>query len=122
MVVRIRVGTTSGMGNFAQVSSVVSTPSAVIPAAAAFHSDSGVMRQSRAVLLDAQDGADGWVTHRENGITYIFDATKVMFSSGNGSEKMRVAKLDCSDEVVLDLYAGIGYFTLPLLVHARAQQ
>ena len=83
--------------------------------------DSGVMRQSRAVLLDAQDGADGWVTHRENGITYIFDATKVMFSSGNGSEKMRVAKLDCSDEVVLDLYAGIGYFTLPLLVHARAK-
>jgi hypothetical protein len=27
---------------------------------------------------------------------------------GNGTEKMRVGRFDCSDEVVLDLYAGIG--------------
>ena len=42
-----------------------------------------------------------------------------MFSSGNITEKMRVAKFDCTGQVVVDLYAGIGYYTLPYLVHAK---
>ncbi|MEE6513043.1 hypothetical protein FKM82_020468 [Ascaphus truei] len=51
---------------------------------------------------------------------YSFDVTKCMFSAGNVAEKQRVASLCCSGEVVVDLYAGIGYFTLPFLVHAGA--
>ncbi|KAM7287268.1 tRNA wybutosine-synthesizing protein 2 homolog [Ixodes scapularis] len=66
-------------------------------------------------------GGDGWVTHLDNGIKYSFDVTKCMFSSGNITEKLRVAKLDCHGETVVDLYAGIGYFTLPYLVHAKAR-
>ena len=58
-------------------------------------------------------GDDGWVDHLDNGVHYIFDVTKCMFSSGNISEKLRVAKLNCEGETVVDLYAGIGYFTLP---------
>lgn len=27
-----------------------------------------------------------------------------------------MAKLDCKDEVIVDLFAGIGYFVLPFLV------
>lgn len=61
-------------------------------------------------------GDSGWVYHRENGILYSFDATKCMFSWGNLSEKLRMANLDCQGEVVVDLFAGIGYFTLPFLV------
>ena len=64
---------------------------------------------------------DGWTVQRENGVLYGLDVTKNMFSSGNGTEKHRVARFDCSQEVVVDLYAGIGYFTLPYLVHARAR-
>jgi len=45
-----------------------------------------------------------------------------MFSWGNITEKLRVAQFDCSSEVVVDLFAGIGYFTLPYLVHARASK
>lgn len=66
-------------------------------------------------------GTDGWVERRENGIVYTWDVTRLMFSRGNISEKQRVARLPCSDEVVCDLYAGIGYFTLPYLVHAGAR-
>lgn len=66
-------------------------------------------------------GGDGWVEHIDNGIKYVFDVTKVMFSSGNVTEKLRVASFNCRGETVLDLYAGIGYFTLPYLVHARAK-
>ena len=66
-------------------------------------------------------GKDGWVEHIDNSIKYVFDATKVMFSSGNITEKLRVASFDCRGETVLDLYAGIGYFTLPYLIHAQAK-
>ena len=44
-----------------------------------------------------------------------------MFCAGNISEKLRVSKFDCSEETVVDLFAGIGYFTLPYLVHAQAE-
>lgn len=66
-------------------------------------------------------GHNGLVRHRDNHILYQFDVTKCMFSFGNVSEKMRMAALDCSEEVVVDLFAGIGYFTLPLLIHSKAK-
>ena len=43
-----------------------------------------------------------------------------MFSSGNVAERMRVASLPARGETVVDMFAGIGYFTLPLAVHAGA--
>tara|TARA_A100001015_G_scaffold194510_1_gene216830 strand:+ start:1640 stop:3112 length:1473 start_codon:yes stop_codon:yes gene_type:complete len=79
--------------------------------------DPGGRRESRAVLLK---GDSGVVTHCDNGISYGFDVTLCMFSRGNISEKLRVASLPARDEVVVDLFAGIGYFTLPYLVHAGA--
>ncbi|NWJ08215.1 TYW2 protein, partial [Crypturellus undulatus] len=75
------------------------------------------MRSPRVVLLLGQDG---WVQHVDNGVRYTFDVTKCMFSPGNITEKLRVASLPCAGEVLVDLYAGIGYFTLPYLVHAAA--
>lgn len=45
-----------------------------------------------------------------------------MFSRGNVTEKERFGKrLVQKDDVVLDLYGGIGYFTLPALVHGQAK-
>jgi tRNA G37 N-methylase Trm5 len=60
-----------------------------------------------------------------------------MFSCGNITEKMRISKFNCENQVVLDLFAGncfkliqyktwflfeigIGYFTLPYIIHAKA--
>lgn len=37
---------------------------------------------------------------------YEFDVTKCMFSSGNITEKLRVAGFDCRGETVVDLFAG----------------
>ena len=86
----------------------------------------GLKRSSAVQLLV---GEDGWVEHRENGVLYRFDVTHSMFASGNGSEKARLIELvnkaekqsaaAHDGEVVLDLYAGIGYFSLPLLAHTR---
>lgn len=80
--------------------------------------DSGMMRKSTAELIL---GKDGWVEHRENGIIFGFDATKVMFSSGNVSERMRISGIDMEGEIVVDAYSGIGYYTLPILVHSKAK-
>ncbi|KAF6205761.1 hypothetical protein GE061_019934 [Apolygus lucorum] len=52
---------------------------------------------------------------------YRWDVEKTMFSRGNVTERHRIARLDCTNEVIVDLYAGIGYFTLPYLVHANAK-
>ena len=79
---------------------------------------SGPMRKSQVELLFGESGV---VCHKENSIIFEFDTTKVMFSSGNVSERIRISNFDCLDEIVLDLYAGIGYYTLPLLVHANVK-
>ena len=46
--------------------------------------------------------------------------TRVMFSRGNISEKIRFGKLVNEGDVVLDMYTGIGYYTLPALIHGKA--
>ena len=63
------------------------------------------------------------VIHRESGLSFCIDPSKVMFSQGNRTEKMRVASLAREGERVADMYAGIGYFTMPVaraggIVHA----
>jgi tRNA wybutosine-synthesizing protein 2 len=67
-------------------------------------------------------GTDTETVHFENGIYYKLDAAKLMFSSGNIDEKLRMAALDCAGETVVDMFAGIGYFTLPLAVHTGASK
>jgi len=62
-------------------------------------------------------GDAGEVHHRENGYTYILDPAKVMFAQGNRTEKMRMAqlvRLSPAAERVADMFAGIGYFTIPM--------
>ena len=63
-------------------------------------------------------GGSGWVHHKEGGVLYSLDVTKCMFSSGNTTERQRMGRLQCAGETVVDLYAGIGYYTLPFLCKA----
>lgn len=65
-------------------------------------------------------GNSTWVDFIDNRIKYSWDIEKTMFCAGNAPERHRIATLNCKGEVVLDLYAGIGYFTLPYLVRTGA--
>ena len=60
------------------------------------------------------------VSFTDHAISYTFDAAKVMFSSGNITERHRIGGLDMKGEVVVDAYAGVGYYTFPMLVHGGA--
>jgi tRNA wybutosine-synthesizing protein 3 len=62
----------------------------------------------------------GWVNLSENGISFGFDITRVMFCSGNITERIRMSKQDCKNQVIVDLYCGIGYYTMPFLVYGGA--
>jgi tRNA wybutosine-synthesizing protein 3 len=65
-------------------------------------------------------GDDDWVVRRESGVDYGYPMTRCMFSAGNVNERRRMGEVSSEGEVVVDLYAGIGYYTLPALVHGGA--
>jgi tRNA wybutosine-synthesizing protein 2 len=65
-------------------------------------------------------GDSAETVHVENGVRFAFDAAALMFSSGNVDERMRMATVAAGNDTVVDLFAGIGYFTLPMAVHAGA--
>ncbi|WP_266079054.1 class I SAM-dependent methyltransferase [Haladaptatus caseinilyticus] len=52
--------------------------------------------------------------HTEHGTKYALDLREVMFAPGNQRERARMGTVVESDERVLDMFAGIGYFTLPM--------
>lgn len=54
----------------------------------------------------------------------MIEISKINFpfqNLGNISEKLRIAKFDCHDEIVVDLFAGIGYFAIIFAVHCHAK-
>jgi tRNA G37 N-methylase Trm5 len=77
---------------------------------------------NKSSLDDDDNDAAKWITVVEDGIHQSFHLERLMFSRGNITEKMRFGRtLVRPGEEVLDLYAGIGYFSLPAAVHGQAR-
>lgn len=57
--------------------------------------------------------------HIENKVKFKFDAAKIMYSSGNMEERKRMSRICRPHETVADLFAGIGYFSIPMAVYSR---
>jgi tRNA wybutosine-synthesizing protein 2 len=45
-----------------------------------------------------------------------------MWSKGNTTERMRIAKLVNKNETVMDMFAGIGYFSIPIAIHSKVKK
>ncbi|WP_406534451.1 class I SAM-dependent methyltransferase [Methanobrevibacter sp.] len=67
-------------------------------------------------------GSETETVHKENGCLFKLDLAKVMWSKGNNNERLRIAKLVEDDETVIDMFAGIGYFSIPIGVHSNAKE
>jgi tRNA wybutosine-synthesizing protein 2 len=57
---------------------------------------------------------DTETVHTEHGTDYALDLSRVMFAPGNKAERARMGEVVREGERVLDMFAGIGYFALPM--------
>ncbi len=57
--------------------------------------------------------------HVENGCKFKLDPAKVMFSPGNMHERKRIIGMVAPGEVIVDMFAGVGQFSVPIAVHAE---
>ncbi len=73
------------------------------------------------VVFSLSDPPNVECFHKENGCIFHFDALNLMFSKGNLEEKRRMSKLG-SGEVIVDMFAGIGYFSIPMAVHSKPEK
>jgi len=94
----------------------------VLEAKAVLRDVGGISGEYREPVLRRVLGDDTVTVHKENGILYKLDAARIMFSSGNIEERVRMAEVRCDNETVVDMFAGIGYFSLPLAVHQRPRE
>lgn len=77
----------------------------------------GIAGIERAPRVEVIWGSAGEVRHKEYGCTFSLDPARVMYAMGNLSERHRLVNLvkkAGAGERVGDLFAGIGYFSIPL--------
>lgn len=72
---------------------------------------SGEFREPEMWVMHGQETE---TVHLENGVSYKLDAARIMFSSGNVDERIRMGRISMPGETVVDMFAGIGYFSLPI--------
>ncbi len=60
--------------------------------------------------------------HKENHCLFKLDVSQIMWSKGNTTERKRITELAQEKETVVDLFAGIGYFSIPLAVHSQVEK
>ena len=77
------------------------------------------LRSSQVTMIYGDSGEVEFIDH---GVKFYLDVTKVMFSSGNVTERHRIGDIDMTGECIVDAFAGIGYYTLPMLVRSNAKQ
>jgi tRNA G37 N-methylase Trm5 len=80
-----------------------------------------IIGEKRESTVEMLVGEKDWVIRKENGIKYGYHLTECMFSSGNINERKRMGEVVAKGEVVVDLFCGIGYYTLPILVNSDAK-
>ncbi|MFH1774562.1 MAG: class I SAM-dependent methyltransferase family protein [Methanobacteriota archaeon] len=76
----------------------------------------------RKPVVEVIAGSKTETIHRENYCLFKLDASKVMFSAGNMGERKRMANISNASEVVVDMFAGIGQFSIPIAKHSKPKK
>lgn len=61
------------------------------------------------------------VDHHEHGCIFRFDVSKLMWSMGNMNERKRMYEMVTPNEVVVDFFAGLGYWSIPIAKLTKAE-
>jgi len=80
----------------------------------------GELRTPKVTVLFSKGGKSLETVHIENGIEFKLDARKIMFSKGNVSERARLVSKIKPGETIIDMFAGIGYFSLGIAKNSAA--
>jgi len=66
---------------------------------------------------------NGTVTiHKEHDCFFKIDVEKIMWSKGNHKERIRLISKVKPKEIIVDMFAGIGYFSIPLAKKSKAKR
>lgn len=61
-------------------------------------------------------------TYREHGCVFTVDLANCYFSPRLSHERMRIARLVAAREVVVNMFAGVGSFSIIIAEHSRAEK
>jgi len=76
----------------------------------------------REPVVEKLAGGETVTTHKENDILYRIDTAKIMFSKGNLNERKRLISQIKENETIVDMFAGIGYFSLGIAKFTKAKE
>jgi len=74
------------------------------------------------VLISRAKSKKTETIHKESGILYKLDVSKIMFSKGNFIERKRIIPLVKAGEVIIDMFCGVGYFSLGLAKFSKTKK
>ncbi|CAJ0582665.1 unnamed protein product, partial [Mesorhabditis spiculigera] len=78
--------------------------------------------EERTPHVDVLYGGHGWIEHSdESGFRFVYDASKKVFEIWRQKEMARISQTDAHGEVVVNLMAGLGYFTFPWAAKSGAK-
>ena len=78
-----------------------------------FHQSSDVSGEFRTRSLDILAGTDNTETeYRESGCRFIIDVEKAFFSPRLSSERLRIANLVERNDTIVNMFAGVGMFSI----------
>jgi tRNA (guanine37-N1)-methyltransferase len=85
--------------------------------------DEGVKEEYRIRKLNIVSGNHKTETiHREHGIRIIVDPVTVYYSPRLATERMRVARQVKDGEIIIDMFAGVGPFSLTIAKKTKARK
>ncbi len=86
----------------------------ILPYVKAVCEITGVAGEFRKPRVKILLGGGTETLHKENGILYKIDVAEIMFSKGNLAERKRLLDKIRPGEVIIDMFSGIGYFSIPI--------